>query len=306
MTQPSISFVNGKYQAVINGKTVTRSNVKHLEYTIRKATGATSTPSTTVQTDQVVEDTRTDAEIAEDISMRFHTMDTMVQASLKGLNRSMIVSGGAGTGKSTGIMDALEASGAKYEVVKGFITARQMYALFYANRSQDSIIVFDDSDSIFSDEVCLNLLKAVTDSTDKRVVSWRTSRDMYDDEGENLPPFFAFHGSIIFITNKNFNAEIARGTKMAVHYEALRSRSHYVGLGIHSKREYVIRIKQVIESTPILSHVSGSTKVEIVEFIDEHKDNLIELSLRMVKKIADLTKINPTGWKKMAQVTLMA
>jgi hypothetical protein len=46
-------------------------------------------------------------------------------------------------------------------------------------------------------------------------------------------------------------------------------------------------------------------KTELVEFVEENKDKLRELSLRMVLKLADLRKSFPKNWKAMARTTCM-
>jgi len=46
-------------------------------------------------------------------------------------------------------------------------------------------------------------------------------------------------------------------------------------------------------------------KDEVVNFIDEHRGVMRELSLRTVLKVADLRKSFPTNWQNMAKVTVM-
>jgi hypothetical protein len=43
---------------------------------------------------------------------------------------------------------------------------------------------------------------------------------------------------------------------------------------------------------------------ELIDFIWEHRDNLNEISLRMVTKIADLIKMSK-DWKMLARATCM-
>ncbi len=46
-------------------------------------------------------------------------------------------------------------------------------------------------------------------------------------------------------------------------------------------------------------------KDDVIEFIDENKKRLRELSLRTVLKIADLAKSFPTEWRDYASTTVM-
>jgi len=43
----------------------------------------------------------------------------------------------------------------------------------------------------------------------------------------------------------------------------------------------------------------------VIDFIDENKDKLREMSLRMALKIADLVKISRTNWQALARTTCM-
>jgi len=249
-------------------------------------------------------DNRTDVEISNDIALRFKTIEDMVYAASLGLNRSMFCYGPPGVGKSTVIMNALENSQANYELVKGHITEAQLYVLLYTNRHENYILVLDDADSVFAEEKTLNILKAATDSTSTRLISWRSSRDMYTEAGELVPSSFEYNGSIIFITNKDFDAEIAKDNKLSCHFDALRSRSHYISVNINTKRELLVYIANTINSTNILKSFDKTTKRDIIQFIDDNKYKLNELSLRLVKKLSDLVRIFPDTWRDTALVTL--
>lgn len=51
---------------------------------------------------------------------------------------------------------------------------------------------------------------------------------------------------------------------------------------------------------------SDAEQAELVEFIDENKRRLRELSLRTVLKTADLMRSFPQGkWRRVAQISLM-
>jgi len=109
----------------------------------------------------------------------------------------------------------------------------------------------------------------------------------------------------VFITNKDFKAEIARETRLSVHFEAMISRSHYIDLAIKTEREYMVRIRSVVYKSGMLDEYGDRMRDEIVQFIDMNKTSMSELSLRIVKKIADLTRISPDNWRQIASVTCM-
>ena len=162
--------------------------------------------------------------------------------------------------------------------------------------------MFDDADSIFSEETSLNLLKAACDSSEKRRLMWLSARTLEVD-GEELPSAFDFEGTVIFITNIDFDSQIDKSSKLAPHFEAMISRSHYIDLGIKTKRDYLIRIKQVAPT--MLRSMPDSMIEEIISFIEENQDKMRELSLRMVKKLADLISVDSKNWKLLASTTCM-
>ena len=263
-----------------------------------------------VATAPVAVSTETEEEILVRLETRFSAMDLMTHATCFGHNRSLIISGPAGLGKSYGVMKTLEeaeARGFVPIVIKGYIRPTGLYKLLYENRFKKCIVVFDDADSIFGDDVCLNLLKAACDMTETRRLHWLAETKMEDEDGERLPRNFEFEGSIVFITNYDFDDLIAKGNKLAPHFEALISRSHYLDLAMKTKKDYVVRIKQVVFGKGMLRREGFSTsdEKEIVSFIESNTDKLRELSLRMVVKLAGLFRMNRSNWKDLAAVTCM-
>lgn len=252
--------------------------------------------------------TETDAEIEQKLSDRFEVLDMMTQAAIAGDARALIVSGPAGLGKSYTVEKALErwdADGVNHTIVKGYVRATALFKLLYQHRLPGQVLVFDDADQVFLDDTAINLLKAVCDTTDRRMVSYMTEAVLIDDESaERLPKRFEFEGTIIFITNLDFDNMIERGNKLAPHLEALVSRSFYMDLAMKTSRDYMIRIRQVVRAG-LLSNVGlvQEAQDEVMAFVEKHKNRLRELSLRMVIKIAMLRRTSPVNWEKRAIVT---
>jgi hypothetical protein len=108
---------------------------------------------------------------------------------------------------------------------------------------------------------------------------------------------------VIFITNIKF--ENNRG-KLASHLEAIESRCHYLDLTIDSVREKMLRIHQVVSDGMLDKYMfDDATHQEIIDFIDVNKNQLRDLSLRMVSKIADLRCSFPETWMDIARMTCM-
>ena len=184
----------------------------------------------------------TDEETIERLRERFEMLEDMTRATKKGDVRAMIVSGPPGVGKSHGVekvlgkhelLDNIAQRQPKYEVVKGAMSAIGLYCKLYKHADRDNVLVFDDCDSVFSDELSLNILKAALDSKKNRKICWNT--DSFKLRNEGVPDSFEFKGSAIFITNIKFDN--VKSPKMRDHLSALESRCHYIDLTINTDRE---------------------------------------------------------------------
>ena len=251
----------------------------------------------------------TDEEIVERIRERFDMLKDMTKAVKGGDIRAMIVSGPPGVGKSHGVEEVLDRyalmesmGGMKtHEVIKGATSAIGLYCKLYKMADKGKVVVFDDCDSIFADELSLNILKAALDSKKNRYIHWNT--DSFKLRNEGVPDSFKFEASAIFITNLKFDK--VKG-KLREHLEALESRCHYMDLTIDSDKDKMLRIKQVTQDGMLDAYaLSDETKEEIMDFIDINKGRLRELSLRTVLKVADLAVRFPDRWESYAENTVM-
>jgi hypothetical protein len=250
-----------------------------------------------------------DEETVERIRERFDMLKDMTKAVKKGDVRAMIVSGPPGVGKSHGVEEVLEryemletlGGAQKHEVLKGAMSAIGLYCKLYKMADKGKVVVFDDCDSIFNDELSLNILKAALDSKKTRKICWNT--DSFKLRNEGVPDSFNFEASAIFITNLKFDK--VKG-KLREHLSALESRCHYMDLTIDTDREKMLRIKQVTADGMLdVYKLTDEVKLEIMDFIDINKEKLRELSLRTVLKVADLAQAFPTKWEAMAENTVM-
>ena len=254
----------------------------------------------------------TDDETIERMRERFDMLEDMTKACKRGDVRAMIVSGPPGVGKSHGVEKVLgkhdliaDIAGvpSKYQVVKGAMSAIGLYCKLFNYADKDNVLVFDDCDSVFSDELSLNILKAALDSKKNRTIHWNT--DSFKLRNEGVPDSFTFKGSASFITNIKFDN--VKSKKMRDHLTALESRCHYIDLTIDTDREKMLRIKQITNDGMLDSYKLDDEVVQdIVDFIDINKTKLRELSLRTVLKVADLAKAFPTKWEAMAENTVMS
>ena len=255
--------------------------------------------------------TVTDDEILARLRVRFAVLEDMTRAIKAGNVRAMIVTGSPGVGKSHGVMNVLgihdllsdiasDGKLKKYEVIKGRMSALGLYMKLHEFRDSKSILVFDDCDEILQDELSLNMLKGALDSNDKRIISWNSDSRRLKDDG--IPNSFEYEGGAIFITNINFDH--VRSKKMRGHLQAMESRCHYLDLTINTMREKLLRIRQVIEDGALAKFdFDEHEQKEVLDFVDEYKYNLRELSVRMVLKVSELKATFKTTWRDVAGIT---
>jgi hypothetical protein len=246
-----------------------------------------------------------DIDIWNKLDKRFRVLETLTNHCIKGSARSLIVHGPAGLGKSYTVEKALEDwdRDEKYHtIVKGGATKIGLLRTLYQYRNKKNVIVFDDCDSILLDLDSISLLKAACDTTEKRRISY-LSNDKIPAEGEAgvIPSTWIFEGTVIFITNTDFENT---AKKLQDHTSAMISRSHYISLAMNTRRDYIIRIKQVV-TQGLFNQLELSEEMvkDVMDYIDLHQANLRELSLRMALKIGGLRKDSPDIWRDIADVT---
>jgi hypothetical protein len=269
-----------------------------------------------VETVAVTKPAETDEEAMNRIATRFEILDEMAAACIRGDIRAMIVSGPPGVGKSFGVerqlekaalFDQIAGNRPRFEVVKGAMTALGLYALLYKYSDKKNIIVFDDCDSVFGDELTLNILKAALDSGKRRRICWNSDSRLLREEG--IPNSFNFNGTAIFITNLKF--QNVRSKKLQDHLAALESRCHFLDLTIDSDRDKMLRIRQVHRDADVTGGLfadhrfAGDESEKVFAFMEQNITRLRELSIRMALKIADLAKMSPTKWQSLAENTVM-
>lgn len=272
------------------------------------------TIETSTNYENVFVSAETEDEAMERISETFLMLDKIVDACSRSVIRGLVVSGPPGVGKSFGVEKQLEAANMfrtmagqdpRYEVVSGGVSSIGLYQKLYFNRGKDQVLVFDDCDGVLFDEECLNLLKAALNSGDRRKINWNKESRVL--QTEDIPESFDFEGSIIFLSNIDFERTIAKGSRIAAHLEAIMSRCHYLDLEIGTTRDKLLRIKQIVRDGMLAPYCfSPAEEKAVIDFIFDNAEYLRELSLRMVKKVADFVKADPKGWHDMAEATCLA
>jgi hypothetical protein len=221
------------------------------------------------------------------VNDRFKFIEKFTGMVGKGISPSFLLTGQAGVGKSFTVTKKLESmdlkSGEDFIVIKGHSSPLGLYRTLHDHR--DQIIVFDDCDSIWKDQIAVNILKAALDSYDVRTITWNSmSAERFDMEGS-----FVFTGAIIFISNIDASKLDA----------AVVSRTITANL-VMSNDEIIDRMDGIRHD--IMPNVSDALKVEVIEFLREAQDRLKGLSLRTfldALKIRASVESEDEDWKTM-------
>lgn len=157
---------------------------------------------------------------------RFNDMEHYINMVLKGLQPSVLICGAPGVGKTYRVMQKVKAAGRNYKVIKGKETPLAFYMDLFHFRHEGDILICDDADDVLTDDTITNLIKAATDSSDERVITYGTSKPPLMPEEEFMaldpedqaicgvvyagqkelhtyPKSFVTEGSLIIITNRN-------------------------------------------------------------------------------------------------------
>lgn len=278
----------------------------------------------------IKESLETDDEIRARIIERFTILQELSGDIARGHIKGLVVSGASGVGKSyeveaalnrDSLMDKLSFNAdatdqnnrriarggsfkARYNIIKGYSTAPALYNTLYEYSESKETLVFDDCDAVLGDETSLNLLKAALDTSGRRMISWRSQ----SRNGTDAPNQFEFKGSVIFITNINFEKIVEKGTaRLAPHLEAIMSRCLYLDLTIDTIREKLVRIDHVARDLRMLEtqfKLEPDQVNEVLAWTHSHAKRFRELSLRKVGQLASLRQGNH-NWERVAEVTLL-
>lgn len=224
---------------------------------------------------------------------------------------SAIITGPGGLGKTYTVLETLKKCGMqKYEVnqnasdedpvlpacekefvvIKGFSTPKGLYRSLYENKN--SLIVFDDCDSVLENSTACNILKAALDSYDERIVSWHTMA--FIDDG--LPQSFKFSGGVIFISNMSMN-------KIP---QALVSRAQIADVSM-SREEIVTRMRYIVDHGTFMPEVEMEIKDEALNFIAKNANSKFvkTINLRTLIGVIKARLAKPDHWERLALYSMV-
>lgn len=246
----------------------------------------------------------TDEERYARIRQRYTTLERMARRVAEGKLPSLIVSGPPGLGKSYTVEQVLEQDEVEHDLMRGTISAPGLYIALWGMRD-GGVVVLDDCDDVFRDETCLNILKAVLDSSSRRVVSYRKRAHWLEELG--IDPSFEFKGSVVFCTNIDFEAIVARGGALAPHFGALIDRSLYLSLTMRTQADFLTRIRMVAvdDDTLVDEGLTHDQAEEVMVFVEDNARHFYNLSIRLVIQIASCYMEDKENWKFDIEATKM-
>ena len=212
-----------------------------------------------------------------DPKVMFNNLERLTKMVGRGIQPSLVITGGAGLGKTYLVKKTLTEMGleeAKQFVhFKGRATAAGLFVTLYENC--DKIIVLDDCDSVFKDDDAVNILKAALDSYDTRKLSYISTKPLKDAYGDPVPRHFEFTGKIIFISN------IAQSRLD----EAIKSRSFVSDISMNTEQMFkrIDDLKDAME-TKIPVEVKEKA-LKIMKDLEAKYDG-VEINLRSFIKAA--------------------
>jgi hypothetical protein len=253
----------------------------------------------------------------------FDDIEKLTKIVAMGGANGLIVAGMAGLGKTFHVEKTMkellgspEGPTAKWRHRKGAkLSPFGLYMDLFINRD-DKTIVYDDSDSVWSDKDAVNILKGAIDTYDVRQVEWPSRstvnlelmdpaekeeylmnletalREKPEDVGTKikLPSKFDFTSRIIFITNMPA-AKFDKDANMS----AIKSRSFF--MDVQLKREDIIyRIKSLLPF--IEPDVDMKIKEEILEQLAKSEHTL---TMRAVVAAIAIKKGGIPDWERLVR-----
>ena len=262
-----------EYRQILKAIKGGATSLKDLECSVKKNVSVSSSIPGAAEAQKKIEIAKSDPKTA------FKEMQMYVKMVIKGIQPAVILCGAPGVGKTYRIMQQLKAAGYTMtgdNVIKGKCSPRQLYLTLYNNKSKGDIVVIDDADSLVgpkAPEDSINILKAALDSTaddEGRLVSYKISGELKDDEGVPVPKSHYNKCGVIVITNYNVG-QIDTALRNRAFTQSLEfSVSDLLGI----VRDLMPKIEP--------EHLSMSSKAKAMNFLEKLVEDKepIEVSIR--------------------------
>lgn len=225
----------------------------------------------------------------------YSKLQNFIKFVIKGKAPAMILCGPPGMSKTYIVRRTFHfqklVPGKDYVLEKGsLLELPSVYDLLYFNRER--ILVLDDFDKPLRNPDVIDMLKAITDSYERRILSF-PKEDVFVRGGEivrKAPSKFDYKGKLLIITNMTKSqidrALLSRAPAFEVH---------------HDTKEVIESFEKLIKF--IKPHVNIELKREVLDYILElyAKHPNLKIEFRMFVSAIDARVGNPEFWKEMTE-----
>lgn len=262
-----------EYRKILNAIKGGATSIDDLKCNVTRNVSVTNTIEGGAKAQQQIKRHKSDPKTA------FKEMQMYVKMVIKGIQPAVILCGAPGIGKTYRIMQQLKAAGYTMtgdNVIKGKCSPRQLYLTLYNNKDKGDIIVIDDADGLVgpkAPEECINILKAALDSTaddEGRLVSYKITGDLKDDEGIPVPKSCYVKCGVIVITNYGVGQLDS----------ALRNRAFTQSLDFDVKD--ILQIVKDLMPNIEPNHLSMTSKAKAIDYLQKLVEDgkPVEVSIR--------------------------
>lgn len=227
-------------------------------------------------------------DVVESMSWRkkFDKLEKYIKGLVNNMVQSIYLYGTPGSGKSKTVIDTLDSENVDYKVYKGGVKGTDELVQILYNNRDNTIMVFDDFDSVRRNKDQVNILKSALENAPVREITWATKAK----RGFNFPPQFEFSSGVIFISNDPRLDS------------ALASRS--INLEISLNADQMID-KMNATLAEFMPEVSMNIKKKALDFASEVAGGVAGgIDYRILQSIIVAIQIDPDDWKSTAQLVL--
>lgn len=218
------------------------------------------------------------------------TLKNMVKMIGQSNYHALFIASNGGTGKSYTITRTLEGLEQDMVLYNSHCTNLQLYRVLFENRNNDSILFFDDCDSLYSNSIGLGILRSALYGQPNRIVTYNSSQ-LPDD----LPTRFETTSRFIFCANS-----IPKKNPM---FDAVLSRCLVYKLDLSNQ--------EIIEQFRVMAAngypgCPAEAASEIIDFIEEQGSEK-QLSMRLLTPAIRIYKFciaEGTDWKPVLNAQL--
>ena len=211
-----------------------------------------------------------------------------VKSVIKGQTLSLILLGKQARGKSYLAIETMNNEKANYRYHSGFTSPMALYKLLYENKGKDVINIFDDTNSLMTNNQALPImLNALHSINDMRKIMWNTTSSKLD-----VPTTFNYEARTILITNvlpNNLNSTLISSRCLCYEFKP-------------TNKELLMMMYEIAKTD---SDIPKEKRIEIVDFMKDYADGTcLNFDLRTQKHIENLYRYDKDNWRDLANPLL--